>query len=240
MTTDLVNQKLDTFTGEIGENWHALLLAQATLQLGEGMLNTINDNANLEVRIGSAIQVEPIPIGELRQYGGTFPDFILQAFHGRAITLWQDLLQSIFEVYLEWHFQGTRQFTELKARQLTLDFTVGESFGDQIKARLKSNFSFDKYKSRYKLINSIRNQNNSREAELYEIHKHVSIRNSFQHHDGIIDGFSLQNLGRTRIELLEADGQTALFGQGDRLRLSIPEFDKLQKSLLLVVQAWRS
>ena len=62
MTADLVNQKLDAFTGAIGDNWHALLLAQATLQLGEGMLNTISDNANLEVRIGSAIQVEPIPI----------------------------------------------------------------------------------------------------------------------------------------------------------------------------------
>jgi len=240
VTTDLVNQKLDTFTGAIGENWHALLLAQATLQLGEGMLNTISDNANLEVSIGSAIQVEPIPIGELRQYGGTFSDFILQVFHGRVITLWQDLMQSIFEVYLEWHFQGTRGFTELKSRQLTLDFSAGESLDDQIKTRLKSNFSFEKYKCRCKLINSIRNRNNSRDSEPYEINKHVNIRNSFQHHDGIIDEFSLQNLGRARIELLESDGQTAFFGQGDRLRLSIPEFDRLQKSLLLVVQAWRS
>ena len=239
MASDLVNQKLDAFIGAIGDNWHALLLAQATLQLGEGIIRTIDDSANLEVRIGSAIQVEPIPIGELRQYGGTFPDFILQVFHGRVITLWQDLLQSIFEVYLEWHFQGARDFAELKSRQLMLDFSAGESLVDQVKNRLRSWFSFEKYNFRYKLINSIRNGTNLRDLELFEIHKHVNIRNSFQHHDGVIDGFSLQSLGRTRIELLETDGQQSSFGQGDRLRLSIPEFDRLQKSLLLVVQAWR-
>jgi len=235
-----VNQELDCFLGKIREITHTLYLAYATLQCGEGVLDSSEDHATIEPRIGGGIQIEPIPIGELRQYSATLPHFLLQVFHGKAITLWQDLIQTIFDIYVDWHFMGIRGFPELKSRQTKIDLRSNESIEVQIQRQLKRDFGFDKYKDRVKLINDIRNTSADRSNELFEASKHVAVRNAFQHQDGVLDEYALKDHGRVSFELLDDSGNQIAFSAGDCLLLSLPEFVRLQKSLLLVAQAWRS
>jgi len=240
VAADEVNQELDCFLGGIRDISHTLYLAYATLQCGEGVLASIEDHAIIEPRIGGGVQVEPIPIGELRQYSATLPAFLLQVFHGKAITLWQDLIQSVFDLYVDWHFKGTRGFPELKARQTKVDLSSSESIEAQIQRQLKRDFGFEKYKNRVKLINDIRNSPAVRSSELFEVSKHVAVRNAFQHQDGVLDEYALRDHGRVGFELLDGNGNQVTFSAGDSLLLSLPEFVRLQKSLLLVAQAWRS
>ena len=235
-----VDQELDCFIRKIGEIRHTFYLAYATLQCGEEVLASIENHGIIEPRISGGIQVEPIPIRELRQYSATLPAFLLQVFHGKAITLWQDLIQSIFNIYVDWHFRGTRSFPELKIRQTKVDLRSIESIEVQIQRQFKRDFGFEKYKERVKLVNDIRNASAVRSSELFEVSKHVAVRNAIQHQDGILDEYALKDHGRVSFEMLDDNGNEVAFSAGDSLLLSLPEFLRLQKSLLLVAQAWRS
>jgi hypothetical protein len=237
---DEVNQELDCFLRRIRDIRRTLYLAYATLQCGEEVIASFEHHGIIEPRISGGIQVEPIPIRELRQYSATLPAFLLQVFHGKAITLWQDLIQSIFDIYVDWHFQGTRGFSELKIRQTKVDFSSTESIEVQIQRHLKRDFGFEKYKERVKLVNDIRNASAVRSSELFEVSKHVAVRNAIQHKDGILDEYALRDHGRVSFEMLDDNGNEIVFSAGDSLLLSLPEFVSLQKSLLLVAQAWRS
>ncbi len=66
MVADEVNQELDSFLRRIRDISHTLYLAYAMLQCGEGVLASIEDHAIIETRIGGCVQVEPMPIGEVR------------------------------------------------------------------------------------------------------------------------------------------------------------------------------
>lgn len=234
-----INQILDDFVSDAQANFHALLLATATLKLGENALNKIPSGSLVEVSISAGIHVEPIDIDELRTYSAIFPDFLLQVFHGKTIALWHSLLQELFGIYLGKHISGSRLFAELKGRQVKIDFRSSDGLQSQIEQGVIRDFGFDKYAERQKLINCLRNPSNSREDELLTIHTHVQVRNAFQHHDGTLDQFALNQLGRSRITLLDSDGNSKDFNVGDQVEISLPEFDRLQKSLLLVAQAWR-
>jgi hypothetical protein len=130
-------------------------------------------------------------------------------------------------------------FPELKARQTKIDLGSSESIEGQIQRQLKRDFGFDKYKDRVKLINDIRNASAVHSSELFEVGKHVAVRNSFQHQDGVMDEYALKEYGRSSFEMLVDNGNQVNFPAGDGLRLSLPEFARLHKSLLLVAQAWR-
>jgi hypothetical protein len=237
---DEVNQELDCFLRRIRDIRRTLYLAYATLQCGEKVIASIEDHGIIEPRIGGGIRIEPIPIRELRQYSATLPTFLLQVFHGKAITLWQDLIQSIFDIYVDWHFQGTRGFPELKIRQTKVDLSSTESIEVQIQRQLKRDFGFQKYKERVKLVNDIRSASTLRSSELLEISKHVAVRNAIQHKDGILDEYALKDHGRVGFEMLDDNGNEIVYSAGDSLLLSLPEFVRLERSLLLVAQAWRS
>jgi hypothetical protein len=235
-----INQVLDDFVADAQANFHALLLATATQQLGEEALSRIASDSVVEFPISTGIHVEPIPIAELRTYSATFPDFLLQVFHGKTIALWHGLLQELFGIYLAKHISGSRLFAELKGRQVKIDFRSTEGLQSQIEQGVIRDFGFDKYAERQKLINCLRNPSNSREDELCTIHTHVHVRNAFQHHDGTLDQFALNQLGRNRIALLDRNSNPRNYNVGDQVEISLPEFDRLQTSLLLVAQAWRS
>lgn len=75
---------------------------------------------------------------------------------------------------------------------------------------------------------------------LSNIHKHVQIRNAIQHRHGIVEAFALKKLGTTKIEVMNAAGESRTLAEGDSIELSIPEYDALRRSILLMGQAWRS
>jgi hypothetical protein len=236
---DPVVNILDGLISDVQSTFHAFLLAQATLQLGRSALASIQGNTVIQATLGVAVEIEPIPIGELRQYQNAFPTFLLEVFHGKIIQYWQDCLTRIFSHYLSLHFDGIRQFVELKTQDIRIDFASEADITDQLRFAMLRNFEFREYSDRVRLIDRIRNQGGRFADDLRNVHKHVQIRNAVQHRHGVLDDFSLRKLGTTQIKLMDDTGTEQEIGEGGKIVLAIPELDALRRSILLVGQAWR-
>jgi len=234
-----VAETIDDLTARLGILFKELLLAHSLLKLGYGILPYVEDNASVETVVGLSISIEPIPIKELKQYSERLPHFTLEVFHGRMVQCWQNCITTVFCHLLDLHFAESRQFTELKKRQVYIDFRSGQDVVTQARDGLIANFEFEKYSERVKLINRILNPEGLHQEHLQNIHKHVLIRNSFQHKDGIIDKYLLQDLGVAEITLLDHDGHPITCHEQDKIDITIPEFDCFRRSLITVGQVWR-
>lgn len=230
---------IDNLIGNSTNIFKQYLLAQNALKIGGDTISGFADNALIGASVGINVEIEPIPVFEVKHYWSTLPQFMLETFHGKLVLAWYECLASLFILLVDKHFSGTRQFKELKTCQPKIDFRECIDFVDQIKNSLSKTFDFDTYKDKIKLINSVLNPGNKRETELKNIHKHIQIRNSFQHKGGKIDEFFLQELGVQKISLLNNDSVEKEFVQDDIVKLSIPEFDLFRRSIVLVAQTWR-
>lgn len=236
------NNLIDKLQGELNENFHSFLLAKTISQFGEINFENINENVVIQFSLSSTESIEPIPIGELRQYSGSFPTFLVEIFHGKAVSIWQEFLTNIFSLYLDLHFQGGRKFEELKTRQIHFDFRCEDDVTHQLKESLTNGFAFEKYKDRIRIISKICEPQNSPEIcfnPLSEIYKNVIIRNSLQHKDGVLTQDSINLLGSNSIEILDNNGAKVVVKTGDKINLSLQEFYRFNQSLLFIGQLWR-
>lgn len=238
-TVDPVNLMIDQLTSKVQRNFREFLLAYASIQLGGETLSDIDDHAQLEMMVGLNINIEPVPIIELKQYKTNFPDFLLEVFHSRLVQVWQDCLNAIFCHYLELHFKRVRPFTELQRKQIRLDFTTEIEVDEQIKTGLIRDFEFANYAERQRLVDQLRNRSGAQQPHLLNVHKNVQIRNAIQHRNSTVDSMALRSLGVQQIEVLDQQGNTKVLKEGDEVALSIPELDSFRRSLLIVGQTWR-
>lgn len=236
---DPVNLMIDQLTSQVQRNFRELLFSYASLHLGGEKLSNIDDYALLEAMVGININIEPIPIIELKRHKTDFPYFLLDVFHSRLVQAWQDCLNKIFCHYVELHFKGVRPFTEPQRKQVQLDFRAGDELNEQIKLGLIRGFEFDSYAERQKLVDRLLNPNGAQQTHLLNVHKHVQIRNAIQHRNSIVDNIVLHPLGMKQIEVLDEQGTPKNLREGDKISLSIPEYDSFSRSLLIVGQTWR-
>jgi len=215
------------------------LLAQNALNIGGNTILGFSDNALIGATVGVGIEIEPIPIVEVKHYWLELPKVMLETFHGKLVQEWYECLTTLFRLLMDKHFSGERKFKELKRRQATIDFREDIDLIEQTKYSLSNSFDFDSYKDKAKLINSVFNPENKQEEHLKNIHKHIQIRNSIQHKNCTIDNFFLKDLGVQQISLLDDKAKEKTFKVNDCIELSIPEFDYFRRSILLVGQAWR-
>ena len=194
----------------------------------------------MSISVGLNIEIEPIPVCELKQYKPILPQFLLETFHDRLVQLWNRSIAKLFRYLIELHFNGIRPFVELKNRRPKIDFRSSTSLDDQIKEALSEDFEFQKYSERVKLLNSVFNPENNNSNDLRNMHKHVHVRNCLQHKEGYIDSFFLKDLGLNEIGMLDHNANLMTYNLNDRIILSIPEFDGFRRSLLLVGQVWRT
>ncbi len=236
------NRVVDTLLQKLNKNFHSFLLAKTILQFGEINLQDINDNAVVQIPLSSEDAIEPIPIGELRQYSDFFPTFLVEVFHGKAVSFWQDFLTEIFSLYVELHFEGIRRFVELGTAQIRFDFRCEGDVTSHVTERVVQEFTFRAYIERQKTIAKICAPVDPTEAysnALYEIHKNVIIRNCLHHSDGILHTNSVGLLGRQTFEVIDDGGNISTLDVGSRITVSLQEFYRFHRSLVFVGQMWR-
>ncbi len=221
------------------ETFKQFLLAQNVLAIGGNTIYGFADNALIGATVGIDVQIEHIPVSEIKHYSAAMPQFMAEVFQGKLVQGWQDSLTNLFALLVEKHFTGDREFKELKKCQISLDFRDKTAIVDQMKDSLLKNFDFNSSKEKIKLINSVFNPQNERESDLANINKHIQIRNAFQHKSGKIDDFFLRELGLQRITLLDNNANPREFALNDKIELSVPEFNSFRKSVVLVAQTWR-
>ena len=233
------HQVIDKVIRESSHLFKQYILTHTAFSLGQDSLSGFPDTVCIETTVGLNVDIEPIPMGELKHYREGLPNFLLEIFHGKLVQVWSECLLSLFQMLVNLHFSGKRPFTELKKRSVSLDFKEPSSFEDQINDRLCRDFEFQQYSDRVKLVNDVFNQNHEQTDHLSNIAKNVQIRNSFQHRGGTVDEFLLKELGTQKISLLDKNGEAREYKLGDAIELSVAELESLRRSLLMVGQVWR-
>lgn len=214
--------------------------AHAAMGFGNQLLDDISDHANVTVNLKSNLQIEPIPIYELKQYRDGLEGIILEAYHGKLVQYWNECLSNLFLLLVKLHVNRKRKFEELGKKEIRLDFGESRNLEQQVGERLVDNFGFSAYKDKIKLLNKVFNPKNKLLEHQENILKNVLVRNQFQHHGGIVNDYLLRELGNNKIIILSSEGKEIKMGKGDAIKISIPEIDSFCSSLMMVGQIWRN
>lgn len=235
-----INDTLDVLIQDSNSAFKNLLIAYHVHTLGQNALNAVADHVLVSATVGKGLQMEPIPISELRGFNDAYPAFVFEVFHGKLVQIWNTCLDKLFRVLLDLHINGSRPFKELGKRNLYLDFESHLSSSEQIRENMSSAFNFFKYSERQKVINTALNESNERESDQRNVRKNVLVRNSFQHRKGIVDDYLLKELGNATAVILDDKGNEKAFTKGDTLMLSMPEIHAFKASIVCLAQAWRA
>jgi len=237
---DPVNSMLDEFRGLVQATYSAFILARTSHVLGASVVDALADHTLITATVGLNTSIEPIPVSELRKFKATYPDFVVDVFHGRLVQHWQDLLTRIFAHYVDLHIANVRAFVELGRTQVRVDFTQALPVSEQLRESLCRDFQFAKYSDRQKLMTRLRDAGHQAATEADTVLRHVHFRNALQHHQGVLREFVFGELGRQDITVLDDAGATRTLRAGDKLALSVPELDSFRRALLVLTQRWKS
>jgi hypothetical protein len=237
--TDLVNKMLDDFVLHVQRHFKAFVLSHTCHVLGSNIVSMMQDDTQVTAIVGLNVAIEPVAISELRQFKVVYPSFIIDVFHGKLVQLWQDVLDRIFAHYVDLHVTGQRVFSELRVRRVTIDFRRPATMTDQARESLCRDFSFDRFANRQKLIASLRDGASETGEEASIILQHIQIRNTIQHHDGVLRESFFHELGLTELVLLDESGSDLVLRVGDSVVISVVELDRFRRALLMVAQRWK-
>ncbi|NAT11435.1 hypothetical protein C4E22_07875, partial [ANME-1 cluster archaeon AG-394-G06] len=67
----------------------------------------------------------------------------------------------------------------------------------------------------------------------------VFIIKAIQHKNGVIDSYTLKELGSSQIKILDMNGKLKVYKENDKILLSIPEIYSFKSSILSIGQIWR-
>lgn len=230
---------IDKFQATIANHFRQLTLSVAYLSIGVGVINASPDNASIELSLDKDIKTERYFLRELILHNRPVEEGILELYQNKMTTAWSDLLNDLFSSLMNLHFNGVRNFSELKKRNVRLDFSSITTFHEQIEAALIADFAFQRYNDRVKIIDDILNPDSKHKTELANIKKHIFIRNAVQHHASKVYHDMLKELGCGGLALLDKNADAKDLGVDEQIVLSVPELDAIKRSLFLVSNEWR-
>lgn len=236
---EILNRNIDEFTGRVSSLLKEFVAALAIHQLGRQAVEMVDDKTAYSQPVGPDLQLEPLPMVFIKQFGRAYPSFILEVYQHELIQLWNLLLNKLFCVFLELHISGARRFSEFNIQKVRIDFDSDEDLINQLKESSKKEYSFQEYSKRVKTIDSALNPKKGALEELNTIRTHILIRNLIQHGEGVVNDYILRELGSKGLILLDGSGKPTEFKKGEKIILSVPEVYGFQKALLYVTQKWR-
>ncbi|MGL4891333.1 MAG: hypothetical protein ACRC52_11165 [Aeromonas veronii] len=231
---------LDSFQRKLALNYIEFTLATSCAKAGLELISDSPKNSEVSLYLGNGVHTEPVRFSELLPVSGDFISSTIALYQNMMIAAWNDLLHDIFNHYLSLHFKNEIILSELKKQDVKLDFSSSACIESQVQSHLQNNFSFKGYKDRVKLISGIIKCKKNISVELSVIEKHVHIRNAVQHHNGLAYPDMFKMLGVSFFTIMDGDGKDKPIHLGDKIFISVPEFDYLKRCLQLVTQYWRN
>lgn len=230
---------INEFQGQLSDYFRQLILAAAYLNIGGREISGAPADVSVQLVLDKDITTEPLLLRALLPFSRSVAEGILELYQNKMIASWSDLLADLFAHFVNMHFRGSRKFLELKKRTVRIDFSLDADLLEQVGAGLITDFSFQKYGERVKIINSLLNPYGRHEAELSTISRHVLIRNSVQHHGSRLYRDMLRELGESKLLVLDANADAKELNVNDQIILSLPELDALKRGLFRVSNEWR-
>ncbi|WP_261893570.1 hypothetical protein [Vibrio cyclitrophicus] len=231
---------IDTFQNKINNNFSEFTLATSCAEAGLNLISQSRSDSTVSLYLGDDLHTEPVQFTELLDISTDFISNTVSLYQNMMVAAWSDLLDDLFNYYLELYFSGNFSFSALKKQNVKIDFASEVSLDSQIKDALKRDFAFKNYNEKIKLIVEILGKKSSNTGELNIIRKHVLIRNAVQHHSGVAYSDMFKLLGSSSMEIMDRHGKAQTVSSGEKILISVPEFDLLKRSLQLVTQTWRS
>jgi hypothetical protein len=237
---EVMKKIIDNFQLKMNQNFAEFTLATSCAKAGLDLISKSNKEATVSLNLGDDLYSEPVTFGELLTSSSDFLSNSIALYQNIMIASWSDLLDDIFSYYVCKHFKGEFEFTSLKKQTIKLDFSSSIPIEKQVSNALINEFSFKNYADRFKIINTILNLNKDSVFEEKIIKKHVLIRNAIQHHNGIAYSDMFKLLGVSSFSVLDSGGEDENVKSGEKVYISVPEFDLLKRSLHLLTQNWRN
>lgn len=235
-----LNKIIDKYTSEFENIFEELILNVASLDIGFNTIEDINRPLSISVKTGLDSNSEPIFYENLKKNKDTIRNNVNSLYQNKMITKWHDLIEELFEYFVEEHFKGNRSFIELKKRKINIDFSLDIKHEEQIKDSIIKDFSFDQYGSKFKLINKILNPDNKNNHLEKVLLKHVQIRNSIQHYNNIAYSDIFKIIGLKEFTILDHNAKEIKIKENDYILINIPELFSLKKALVHITLTWRS
>ena len=219
----------------ITQYYREMILGSAFSKLSEFVENP--KQITVKVKLSDTIESEPLELGELLRHTAEFSAGVTELFQIKAIAAWNDYLNNVFRFLLHAQLHGGPQVLDYSFK---LNLKLISSLPD-IEKQATRDYSFERYIERVRLLKKGVPQaagDGPLQVELKLIRKHVEIRNSLQHHNGIVTRALLNDLGSDKLALLDANGKVLNIGEGDRIMLYIPELNFLKQAIYRVSRTW--
>jgi hypothetical protein len=232
-------EKIDEFQLLLTNRFRELVLATAYLQIGEQSIIRMPAAFSVSLTLADGATSEPMALQELRPHSGSVGLGIAELFQTKVIAAWADLLVELFEYFVQMHLEGRKAFPALRKRTTKVGFSDAVDLVEQVRQGLVTDFAFQPYRDRIKIITSVLIPSASGNRALQTIKKHVSIRNSTQHHAGRVYGDMLRELSVSSLDVLDATGRKVSLNEDDVINLYVPELDQLKGALYIITNQWR-
>lgn len=209
---------------------------------GDETIDHVNDSLNYTpMSIGDFV-FEPIPMGDIKKFKKSYPDFLMEVFHGKLIQSWNNCLDDIFSYFVYSHFSGQRTFVELGANHpVKLNFKIVDrnEFISQIPQSTIEGFKSKEYPERIKTITSAFNTKIDKKY-FKEIYKNVLVRHAIQHNNSILNENILGRLGDSNsFKILDTNGKSFQCRTNEKITLSFFEIKSCIDKMQFIVEKWR-
>jgi hypothetical protein len=233
-----MHEKLNTFQRDISLYFNEMKLGVAFSAVGQYIDKP--EEIFVAQRLGPGLIEEPVPLSGLILHSHGVASGVTELFVIRAIAAWNDLLSSLFSDFVEAHLNGVKLFPKFNIKKCTFDFSSSVPIQQQVRYSIAKDFSFSPYKVRIKIIKSSIESIVSNDDSLAVVRKFVEIRNSFQHHNGLVTADLLNELGIAKLELIDSDCNPVLLVEHEKIILTATECDNLKSALFRITNAWRA
>ncbi|OAS04608.1 hypothetical protein AYO08_14725 [Pseudomonas putida] len=227
-----MNDAISDFQDGLGRIFRDLMLGVAASEAGMSFIKN-NQQGFVSLNLAGGSQSEPIQLAELAQNELSVKEGVAELFQSKAVALWGDLLNEIFNFALNQHLSGEKSWRVFKSFEARFDFESDISPVDQIRDSVKKRFAFYSHKDKIAAISKIFPLEELAD-KISIIKKHVEIRNAFQHHNGRMHDSGLRILGLQSFSVKGHGGDDYRVGAGDKISLSIIEMDVLRSVLFEV------
>lgn len=95
-----------------------------------------------------------------------------------------------------------------------------------------------KIPKKQEIINGTLLSNDECESEMKAIRKHKLMRNAIQHRNRIVDS-RITDFMDSQLEILDDEGNSKVYGEGDEIVLSFPSINNLKSAMLVVGQKYK-
>ncbi len=99
-----LNDVIDRLIIDVNSTFMELLAASTMYELGQETLSQIDNQVSISPIVGINLHIEPIPISYIKKFRDDYPYFLSEVFHGKLVQLWNNCLQDIFSLFIDFHF----------------------------------------------------------------------------------------------------------------------------------------